>query len=352
MTEKSPVTPDDKEQGNNRDQNTDKGNQNTNKDESKEIEIADNQSQNKPESSGRTAALASGAEEENLPDRKNEETETSENTDERLNVRNVRARMKDGRIVLADGDSAQGGVQAWIAVGAGELADTDAVTIAVGTGNITVQVAHDGYPYAAGLADAVSVVNAVLTEEQIQRVYDGEEMQLRVSMTEISDRVSEEDREVIAKGLEESGYAPGTYIDISLNLKIGNGAWSAVTQTREPVEVVIGVPETLLADGRIYEIARSHDGGFSLLQDLDDTAETVTVATDLFSAYAIVYQDGVSAETAGQDSVQKAKCGLCHICPTFLGICCFVWLAILIAAAALACMVLYVYLYKKGNKKS
>ena len=359
----SPVTPDDKEQGNNRNQNTDKGNQNTGRGENKEIEeqekeSADSQPQNKAEASGRTAALALGAEEENLPDRKNEETETAENTEEKSNIRNVRAQMKDGRIVLADGDSAQtaeteqGGGQSGLAVGTEELADTDAVTIAVGTGNITVQVAHDGYPYAAGLADAVSVVNAVLTEEQIQRVYDGEEMQLRISMTEISDRVSEEDRGVIAKGLEESGYAPGTYIDISLNLKIGNGAWNAVTQTREPVEVVVGVPETLLADGRIYEIARSHDGGFALLQDLDDTAETVTVATDLFSAYAIVYQDGVSAETAERDSAQKAKCGLCHICPTFLGVCCFVWLAILIAAIALACAVLYVILYKRGDKKS
>ena len=30
------------------------------------------------------------------------------------------------------------------------------------------------------------------------------------------------------------------------------------------------------------------------------------------------------------DTGADAKCGLCHICPTFLGICYFVWLAVIL----------------------
>ncbi|MCM1266638.1 MAG: hypothetical protein NC302_01930 [Bacteroidales bacterium] len=60
-------------------------------------------------------------------------------------------------------------------------------------------------------------------------------------------------------------------------IRIGDGDWNAITKTGEPVDIVVGIPEELQADG-------------------------------------------------------GAKCGLCHICPTFLGVCYFIWLAIIIAA--------------------
>ena len=62
------------------------------------------------------------------------------------------------------------------------------------------------------------------------------------------------------------------------------------------------------------------------MQDTDDTPDTITISTDKFSSYAIAWQESGNA---------GSRCGLCHICPTFLGICCFVWLAV-IAAAVLA----------------
>lgn len=76
------------------------------------------------------------------------------------------------------------------------------------------------------------------------------------------------------------------------------------------------------------------------MDDLDDTPDTITVSTDLFSSYAIAY---VETEGAGADS--GAKCGLCHICPTFLGICYFIWLAIIIA------LVLVIYLIIRRKRK-
>lgn len=60
--------------------------------------------------------------------------------------------------------------------------------------------------------------------------------------------------------------------------------------------------------------------------------------------------------TEGQSgSEQASKCALCHICPTFLGVCYFVWL-ILIAAAVTAAIVVIVVLKRKketaGSDKS
>lgn len=61
---------------------------------------------------------------------------------------------------------------------------------------------------------------------------------------------------------------------------------------------------------------------------MDDVPETITVITDMFSSYAIAYRETGRANTGNGG----AACGLCHICPAFLGICCFVWLAVIIAA--------------------
>lgn len=36
----------------------------------------------------------------------------------------------------------------------------------------------------------------------------------------------------------------------------------------------------------------------------------------------------------------RAVCRLCHICPTFLGICCFIWLAVIAAAVFVAVIVI------------
>ncbi len=91
---------------------------------------------------------------------------------------------------------------------------------------------------------------------------------------------------------------------------------------------MIGIPETLKAEGREFTIIRSHDGTYTLLPDLDDNPDTITVSTDLFSAYAIAYEQ--ADQTDG-----NVKCGLCHICPTFLGICYFIWIAVIVAAVLL-----------------
>ncbi len=176
----------------------------------------------------------------------------------------------------------------------------------------------------------------MLKPEQIQLVNDGETIEIRVDVKDISGTVPVQDKEIIESGLadcqqEMPNMTLGMYVDISMFVKVGKSDWNAVTSTADPIEVVIGVPEELKGDGREFYIIRSHDGEHTLLTDMDDDPNTITVETNLFSAYAIAYE---------QTEV-SAKCGLCHICPTFLGICCFIWLAIVIAILLIVWIVVW-----------
>ena len=74
---------------------------------------------------------------------------------------------------------------------------------------------------------------------------------------------------------------------------------------------------------------------------MDDVPETITVLTGQFSSYVIAYRALGTADA--YTAKGRMVCGLCHICPTFLGICCYVWLAVIVTvifAGAVVFMVL------------
>ena len=181
------------------------------------------------------------------------------------------------------------------------------------------------------MADTAAVADAVLTPEQMQSVTGGETIEIRIDVKDISGNVSERDKSVIENGMEEyrkemPELTLGMYVDISIFMKIGEGDWNAVARTQDPVEVVIGIPAELQRDDRTFYIIRAHEGQYTLLTDMDEEPDTITIRTDMFSTYAIAYE-----QEAGTGD--NHECGLCHICPTFLGICCFVWLAVILVAA-------------------
>lgn len=66
----------------------------------------------------------------------------------------------------------------------------------------------------------------------------------------------------------------GNAADISMFIKIGSGDWNAITATKEPIEVVIDIPEKLLSDGREYYIIRAHNGEYTFMDDLDDAPDS------------------------------------------------------------------------------
>ena len=246
----------------------------------------------------------------------------------------VPAAVDNGKIAISGEPVATGNVEG--------MTDTRTV-LKLGNGAVIVTVVCAEQEYTAGVADTLAVANAVLTPEQIQLVNNGETIEIRIDVKDISDQVPEQDKEVIENGIEEyrkevPGLVLGMYVDISMFIRIGEGDWNAITKAEEPVEIIIGIPEKLQEKDRAYYIIRAHDGIHTLMNDMDNEPSTITVSTDLFSSYAIAY---VQAEGTGH------KCSLCHICPTFLGICYFVWLAIII----LIMIVVIILLRKKKENQ-
>ena len=214
---------------------------------------------------------------------------------------------------------------------------TASTVLQVGEGAVIVKVVCE--ELTAGVADTVAMANAVLTTEQIKLVGGGDTIEIRVEVKDITGSITGQDQEVIESAVkslreEQEELTLGTYVDISMFVKVGEREWNAVTRSNEPVEVVIGIPDEIREDGREYCVIRSHEGECDILADMDDASDTITISTDKFSAYAIAY-----ALTDGTGTDGTAKCGLCHICPTVLGICCFIWLAVIATATAIVIFV-------------
>lgn len=240
-------------------------------------------------------------------------------------VRSVTAETDQGRIVISGESISTGNVAGM------EQTSTE---MALGNGAVFVTVVCEDEKYAAGVKDTAAVANAVLSAEQIQLVNDGEAIEIRVDVKDISEKVPQKDKEIIENGL--TGYREeipaltlGRYVDISMFMRIGESDWDAITSTEEPIEVVIGVPEDMREDGREFYIIRAHEGEHTFMRDLDEEPDTITISTDMFSSYAIAYA------AAGSGNGENV-CSLCHICPTFLSVCCFIWLAVVIVVILFA----------------
>ena len=231
----------------------------------------------------------------------------------------------------------------------GSPAQTEFTTTILKTekqGAVIVTVVCEDKDYAAGVSDTVAAANAVLTSQQIQQVDNGEIIEIRIDVKDISATIAKQDKEAIETALaqyreEYPQLALGRYIDISMFLKTGAGDWDAVTATEKPIDVIIGVPTKLQEDNRKFYVIRAHEGQTTLLTDTDDNPDTITISTDRFSTYAIAYSQAAGA-------AKSSKCSLCHICPTFMGICCFIWLAIL---TVLVTIVLIIVFRRKDDRK-
>ena len=221
------------------------------------------------------------------------------------------------------------------------------LTYSVGKGAVIVTLNNvDETACAARVADASAVAQAVLSEEELADVEQGQIIEIRIDV-ERPEIVPEEDEGVIGKGIEDCqeqipGLAMGVYVDISMYMRIGSGDWNAIHATSRPVEIILDVPDELAELAADFYIMRAHEGEYLLMEDLDEAPETITIQTEAFSTYAVLYQ---MREGTGEKSA--AKCSLCHICPTFLGICCFIWLAIIIALI----LIIWVVIRRKYKEK-
>ena len=102
--------------------------------------------------------------------------------------------------------------------------------------------------------------------------------------------VSAEDKALVEGALSGDMHI-GLLIDVSL-VMTKDGVSSVVANSSKPVSFVIGVPDSIIADGRTYSVIRVHNGAAEDIGGTYDAAnKTITVSSDKYSTYAVVYKN-------------------------------------------------------------
>jgi len=142
--------------------------------------------------------------------------------------------------------------------------------------------------------DVGDLRDVVLTEDEKQQVEAGSVLQVELKSEDISETVSQTEKDLIAEKVSAENI--GIYLDIDLIKYIGNSDPIPVTETLAPIKVTVAVPEAMLDDGVTYQIARIHGGVVDIIDGTyDPETKTFTFETDKFSTYVLI----VKEESAG-----------------------------------------------------
>ena len=190
------------------------------------------------------------------------------------------------------------------------------IALVMGDGAVIVSVeTPDGTVTATGLADAKAVAKSLLTEEQYEKIALGSILEIKVEATPLTDSdIPEADRKVIEEGLAASAeeipdITMANFIDLSMYMRIDDGEWSQITET-DDIEIIVEIPKEYRGLSDTYYIMRCHNGVYTVLEDLDDDPDTVTISTGQFSTYALMYVEPQAAvATEGLDNVVDSADG-------------------------------------------
>ncbi len=147
------------------------------------------------------------------------------------------------------------------------------------------------------------LAGAVLTPEELSGITAGIVVKIILTVENVDSSVSEADKQTVQALVGD--YIVGEYLDIQLFKLIGADR-TAILQTNGKIRIVIDVPDSLKAGAgktRTYAIMRVHDGAAELLSDLDGAEDTITIETDKFSTYVVVYRE--TNNVGGPDSEPK-----------------------------------------------
>ncbi|MCM1207896.1 MAG: InlB B-repeat-containing protein, partial [Ruminococcus sp.] len=150
----------------------------------------------------------------------------------------------------------------------------------------------------------------LLTEAEKKQVADGMNINIVLDVKDASGSVSDEDKATVNAVLHD--YTVGQYIDISLYKLVGENR-TDITETSKKLTIMIYIPDNLRnVDGktiRNFAVIRVHDGNADILSDLDESADTITIESDRFSTYVIIYKDMAKGEGGGNNNEKTDKDG-------------------------------------------
>ena len=178
---------------------------------------------------------------------------------------------------------------------------TVTVTVTVETeqenGAVETETVTDGKAPAAQISMSVErLAEILLTEDEKQQMAGGMDIRIVLDVKDASESVSGEDRTLVENALKNTSNHAPQYLDVSL-FKVIGGSRSTISETKEALFITIKIPDNLkISDStktRTFSIIRVHGGVAETLKDLDDSDDTITIATNRFSTYAITYQEAV-----------------------------------------------------------
>lgn len=131
-----------------------------------------------------------------------------------------------------------------------------------------------------------------VTPEEKQQVQNGTDISIVLEVQDAGNTVSDTDKKSIEQAL--NGFSVGQYLHIDLYKLVGETR-EDITETANKIRLVIAVPESMRntdsVNTRAYAVIRMHNGQAETLTDLDSDPNTITIETDRFSIYAIIYRD-------------------------------------------------------------
>ncbi len=134
----------------------------------------------------------------------------------------------------------------------------------------------------------------LLTEEEREAYENGEDVLVYLTVDTLEeDEVPSEDKAELDAYLEETGETGAIFLDMSLWKKVGGNAERKVSDTGSALEITVEVPADLqnvpAGFTRTYRILRVHNGTVEIVGE--STEPTITVLSDKFSTYMLVYSD-------------------------------------------------------------
>ncbi len=164
-------------------------------------------------------------------------------------------------------------------------------------GGVTTEVVSgENVPDTRFSMEKETLEDILLTQEDREQIDNGKDISFFLTVTDVGGTVSEADKAAVES--VSGGWQPGQYLDVSLFKQIDAASYR-ITETTGMLRITVAIPDNLKNEGREYAVVRVHDGETLLLEDLDDVADTVTIETDRFSTYSIVYKDRKNPSEGG-----------------------------------------------------
>ena len=160
--------------------------------------------------------------------------------------------------------------------------------------------------------DSDKVNDAILTDDDKKAIEAGQNVDVKISVTDAANKVSSDAKAAIEDALKaaadkNASVKVGQYLDISIKKTVGGEKPTDVKETAKKISFTVDIPETMKNTdknvSRTYYIIRMHDNKAEVIATASQAeveSGKITFATDKFSTYAIAYADASVKQDDGK----------------------------------------------------